>query len=204
MSASQDDVFVRQGFGGRLGLSGRPGLLLVDFVNGFADPAVLGGGNIGPAIRATVPVLAEARRRGWPVAYSRIVFAADGSDANLFTRKVPRLLALTEDAPAAAIVPELAPREGELVIRKTAPSAFRGTPSLEGWLKARQVESLAVAGCTTSGCVRASVMDAMDAGIRPLVLSDCVGDRALEPHQASLFDIAQKYGDVLTAAELLP
>lgn len=199
---SQDqDVYQQQGFGGRLGLHGRPALLLVDFVNGFADPDRFGGGNIADAIEATVPVLAEARRRGWPVVHTRIVFADDDADANVFTLKVPGLLGLKETDPASAIVERLAPMDGEWVLRKTVPSAFFGT-GLAAWLTQRGVGTLVVTGCTTSGCVRASVVDAMSHGFRPLVLEDCVGDRALAPHRANLFDMAQKNADVMPWAAL--
>lgn len=201
-SALEMDVYQRQGFGNRLGIDGRLGLLIVDFVNGFADPTRFGGGNITPAIASTTQVLQQARALGWPVAHSRIVFAEDGADANVFALKVPELLTLTEGAAASAIVPELAPIDGELVVRKTNPSAFHGGPALAAWLTQRGVSTLVVAGCTTSGCVRASVVDAMTLGFRPVVLSDCVGDRALKAHDASLFDIGQKYGDVITTAEL--
>lgn len=202
MSEKTEAVYERQGFGRSLGLQGRIGLLIVDFVNGFADPAIFGGGNIPAAIDRTVTVLAEARRRGWPVAHSRIVYADDGSDATIFSIKVPGMLTLTEAAPASAIVPQLTPAAGELVVRKTNPSAFFGT-GLAPWLTQKGVETLLVAGCTTSGCVRASVVDAMGHGFRPVVLSDCVGDRALAPHEANLFDIAQKYGDVVPADRVL-
>ncbi|WP_372396372.1 isochorismatase family protein [Azospirillum sp. HJ39] len=202
MSDRTEAVYERQGFGRSLGLQGRIGLLIVDFVNGFADPAIFGGGNIPAAIDRTVTVLAEARSRSWPVAHSRIVYADDGSDATIFSVKVPGMLTLTEAAPASAIVPQLTPAAGELVVRKTNPSAFFGT-SLAPWLTQKGVETLLVAGCTTSGCVRASVVDAMGHGFRPVVLSDCVGDRALAPHEANLFDIAQKYGDVVPADRVL-
>ena len=182
--------------------SRRIGLLIVDFVNGFADPALFGGGNILDAIARTVPLLAAARAQGWPVAHSRIVFAQDNADANVFGLKVPGLLALKEDAPASAIVPQLAPRAGELVVRKTEPSAFFGTP-LAAWLTQRGVRTLLVAGATTSGCVRASVVDAMSHGFRPLVVEDCVGDRALGPHEANLFDMRQKYAAVLPRDDAL-
>ncbi len=199
----EDDeaVYRRQGFGTRLGLSGSLGLLIVDFVNGFADPGSFGGGNIAEAIQATTRLLAEARVRRWPIAHSRIVFADDASDANVFSLKVPSLLKLTEHSPLSAIVPQLAPREGELVVRKTVPSAFFGT-GLAPWLTQRGVSTLVVAGTTTSGCVRASVVDAMSFGFRPIVLSDCVGDRALPPHDANLFDMDQKCADVLTSSAL--
>lgn len=191
-------VYRRQGFGASLGLEPPFGLLIIDFVNGFADPAVFGGGNIPQAIAATVPVLALARRKSWPVAHSRIVYADDGSDANVFSTKVPGMLTLKEDAHNSAVVPQLAPQAGELVVRKNVPSAFFGT-SLAPWLTAKGVRTLLVAGCVTSGCVRASVVDAMCWGFRPVVLADCVGDRALEPHRASLFDMEQKYADVRTS-----
>ena len=201
-SALEMDVYQRQGFGKRLGIEGQVGLLIVDFVNGFADPTRFGGGNIPPAIASTAQVLQQARALGWPVAHSRIVFAEDSADANIFALKIPELLTLTEGAPTSAIVPQLAPVDGELVVRKTNPSAFHGGPALAAWLTQRGVRTLVVTGCTTSGCVRASVVDAMTLGFRPIVLSDCVGDRALKAHDSSLFDIGQKYGDVITSAEL--
>ncbi|MEN3291594.1 MAG: maleamate amidohydrolase [Burkholderiales bacterium] len=197
-----ENVYQRQGFGAGLGIKGNIGLLIVDFVNGFADPAVFGGGNIRDAITVTARVLAEARRRKWPVAHSRIVYADNGSDATIFSTKVPGMQTLKEDAAISHIVPELTPVDGELVVRKTVPSAFFGT-GLTPWLVQHRVETLLVAGATTSGCVRASVVDAMCYGFRPIVLSDCVGDRALAPHEANLFDMDQKYADVRTFADFL-
>jgi maleamate amidohydrolase len=195
-------TYQRQGFGASLPLTGPVGLLLVDFVNGFADPQQFGGGNIREAISNSVSLLQAARERGWSIAHSRIVFADDDADQNIFTIKVPGMLTLKEHDSASAIVPELAPLAGELVVRKTVPSAFFGT-SLAAWLTQRGVQTLVVAGCVTSGCVRASVVDAMSWGFRPLVVSDCVGDRALGPHEASLFDMAQKYAAVMSRDEAL-
>ncbi|WP_211099891.1 isochorismatase family protein [Azospirillum brasilense] len=202
MSVAEQAVYERQGFGQALGIQGRIGLLIVDFVNGFADPAVFGGGNIAPAIARTAQVLEKARAMGWAVAHSRIVYADDGSDGNVFSIKVPGMQTLTEHAAISAIVPELTPVPGELVVRKTVPSAFFGT-GLAPWLTQRGVETLLIAGATTSGCVRASVVDAMCHGFRPVVMADCVGDRALAPHEANLFDIGQKYGDVVPAEHVL-
>ncbi|WP_236589703.1 isochorismatase family protein [Ramlibacter aurantiacus] len=173
------------------------GLLIVDFVNGFADPAAFGGGNIGPAIECTRTLLAQARTRQWPIAHTRIVYQDDGADANVFTLKVPTLLALHEDSPGSQIVSQLQPVAGELVVRKTNPSGFFGTP-LASWLANRGVQTLLIAGCTTSGCVRASVVDAMCHGFRPLVVTDCVGDRSLQAHEANLFDMDQKYATLMT------
>ncbi|GBQ35359.1 isochorismatase family protein [Gluconacetobacter azotocaptans] len=202
MTETNNALYQRQGFGRQLGIVGQVGLLIVDFVNGFADPAAFGGGNIPQAIAQTKPLLATARRLGWPVAHTRIVFADDGSDANVFSAKVPSMLGLTETNPTSAIVPELAPLAGEYVVRKTVPSAFSGTP-LASWYAHRGVQTLVVAGCVTSGCVRASVIDAMSLGFRPIVVADCVGDRAIGPHEANLFDMAQKCGDVMPYETLL-
>ncbi|BET10497.1 N-carbamoylsarcosine amidohydrolase [Pandoraea sputorum] len=196
------DTYQRQSFGNPLQPKAPVGLLIVDFVNGFANPDVFGGGNIAQAIENTVPLLAFARERHWPVAHTRIVFADDGADHNIFTEKVPGMLKLLEHASGSAIVPELTPVEGELVVRKTVPSAFFGT-SLAAWLAQRGVQTLVVAGAVTSGCVRASVVDAMQYGFRPFVLSDCVGDRAIAPHDANLFDMAQKYAAVMPRDEAM-
>ena len=202
MTTTDLKPYTDQGFGAQFQLEGSKGLLIVDFVNGFADPDVFGGGNIRDAIKATIPLLAFARNKKWPVAYSRIVFADDDSDQNIFTQKVPGLLTLKEHTHNSAIVSELASVAGELVVRKTIPSAFFGT-MLTAWLAQRGVQTLFIAGAVTSGCVRASVVDAMSNGFKPVVLSDCVGDRALGPHEANLFDIRQKYAMVMTAEEAM-
>jgi maleamate amidohydrolase len=198
----EEGIYRSQGFGHRLGLHGPFGLLIVDFVVGFADPAVFGGGNISAAIAATVKTLAEARRRGWPVAHSRVVFSDAAARGNAFCDKVPTLKGLTEEARIGAIVADLTPTDDELVVRKTVPSAFFET-NLRSWLTQRGVRTLLVAGTTTSGCVRASVVDALSCGFRPIVLLDCVGDRALGPHEASLFDLDQKYADVMSFSDFI-
>src|SRR5690606_25843093 len=131
----------------------------------------------------------------WPIAHTRVVYADDGSDAGAFTRKSPGLLKLTETSELSQIVPALTPAPGELVIRKRQASAFFGT-ELAGWLQWKRVDTLLVTGCTTSGCVRATVVDAVAHNLRTIVVTDCVGDRASGPHQANLFDMGQKYADL--------
>lgn len=195
MSPDQD-IYQKQGFGGALAPKAPYGLLIVDFVNGFADPRTFGGGNIDQAIECTRGLLAAARHRGWPVVHTRVVYQDDGADATIMALKVPSLLTLREHAPESQIVPQLQPVSGELVLRKTNPSAFVGT-SLAAWLSQRGVQTLLIAGCTTSGCVRASVVDAMCHGFRPLLVTDCVGDRSLHAHEANLFDMQQKYATLM-------
>lgn len=200
--SADNSIYKKQGFGTAMAPVPPFGLLIVDFVNGFTDPESFGGGNIAAAVDRTQGLLLEARARKWPVAHTRVVYQDDGADANIFALKVPSILTLREDAHASQIVPQLQPVEGELVIRKIHPSAFFGT-SLAGWFSQRGVRSVLVTGCTTSGCVRASVVDAMCHGFRPVVVTDCVGDRSLSAHEANLFDMEQKYATLLTRDNLL-
>lgn len=196
------DVYKKQQFGQKTGFGKTPALLVIDFVNGFHDPEILGGGNIADAVIATKPLLDFCRERTLPIIFTRIVYAEDGSDASLWCQKVPRLASLTETAPASQVVDALKPRAGEVVLRKTQASSFFGT-HLNAVLVSRGVDTLIVTGCTTSGCVRATVIDAMSMNYRTVVATDCVGDRALAPHDANLFDMGQKYSDLMTGAEVM-
>jgi maleamate amidohydrolase len=195
------DIYAKQGFAGSIGMGTRPALVIVDFLVGFTDPAHFGGGNILAAIAGTEKLLAFARAKTWPITHTRVVYADDGSDCGGFTRKVPALRRLTETSPLTQIVPELTPAPGELILRKRNASAFFGT-ELVGWLAARQVDTLVVAGCTTSGCVRATVIDSCSHNFRTIVALDGVGDRAAGPHEANLFDMKQKYADLMTNKEI--
>jgi maleamate amidohydrolase len=199
---SELDIYARQGFAQKIGIGGAPALVMVDFVLGFTDPAHFGGGNINDAIARTVDLLAFARKHHWPIAHTRVVYADDGSDAGAFTRKAPGLLKLTETSPLSQIVDDLRPNPGELVIRKRQASAFFGT-EFSSWLLWNRVDTLFVTGCTTSGCVRATVVDAVAHNLRTIVVTDGVGDRALGPHEANLFDMGQKYADLMTSAEIM-
>ncbi|WP_322992902.1 isochorismatase family protein [Limnohabitans sp.] len=195
-------IYRHQGLGGTSGIGRQCALILVDFVNGFVDVDQLGGPHIQAAADQTVALLAYFRAQGLPIVHTRVVFSSDGADVNIFALRVPPLQKLTEEANASQIVPQLEPLGGEWVIRKQSASAFFET-GLAGWLLQRGVDTAVITGCTTSGCVRASVVDAMQHNLRTLVISDCVGDRALEPHAANLFDMQQKYADVMTRDEFI-
>ena len=202
MSANDLDVYKKQSFGHSMGMGESVALLLIDFTVGFNDPEQFGGGNIDAAVKRTVGLLDYARRMRLPVAYTKVIYNKDGSNAGVFALKQPRLKTLTQDNPASDIVPELYPREGELVISKTEASGFFATP-LAPWLAMRRVDTVIVTGATTSGCVRASVIDAMQHNFRPIVARDCVGDRAIGPHEANLFDMQQKYADLMDRDEII-
>jgi len=196
------DIYKTQNFGNRLGFGRRAALVIVDFTVGFNDPKLFGGGNIDAAIRRTVGLLAFFREQQLPVVFTRVVYADDKSDAGVFAMKAPSLLMLTETHPAGQVVPEVAPLPGEYMVRKTQASAFFGT-GLAPWLVQQGADTLVVTGCTTSGCVRATVVDAMQHNFRPIVARDCVGDRAIGPHEANLFDMGQKYADLMERDEII-
>lgn len=193
---NKEDIYRKQNLGNTSGVGSRCGLILVDFVNGFVDETQFGGPHIVQAVKETVPLLAAFRKAQLPVVHTRVVFADDGANKNVFCLKVPPLLQLTEHAHASQTVPELTPTAGEWVLRKTSASAFFST-GLSEWLHLRGVDTAVIVGCTTSGCIRASVVDAMQFNFRTIVIEDCVGDRAIEPHDANLFDMRQKYADVM-------
>jgi len=198
----RDEIYQHQGFGDTSGLGRRCALLLVDYVNGFVDLDQFGGPMIEAASRQTVELLDAFRRLALPVAHTRVVFEADGSNINQFATKVKPLQKLTEDAPGSQIVAWLTPRDGERVVRKQSASAFFNT-GLADWMRFRGVDTVVVTGCTTSGCVRASVVDSLQHDFRTVVVTDCVADRAIEPHTANLFDMGQKYADLMERDRLI-
>lgn len=181
---------------GLIGFGQRPALLIVDFVNGFLYRPQLADNNIAEAVHRTQPLLDAARTAGIPVVHTRIVYAEDGSDAGIWRLKSPRLTKLTETAEASQITASLAPRSGEKVLRKRQPSAFFGT-DLTAHLISRGVDTVIVAGCTTSGCIRATVVDAISNNFRPMLAVECIGDRCAERHEASLMEMGQKYADLM-------
>ncbi len=191
------DICQKQNSGNSSGFGDRLALLIVDFVNGFADPNQFGGGILGGPITATAALLASARKAKIPIAFTRVVYADDGSDAGVFCDKAPGLKNLTEHSEPGQVVNALAPAGGEYVLRKTKPSALLGT-NFAAWLVSRQVGALLVTGCTTSGRVRASVANSMSCNFRTVCVTDCICDRALKPHEANIFDMGQKNADLVS------
>jgi nicotinamidase-related amidase len=199
-----DADYRAHGLAGRVGFGARPALLVVDFIRAYTTPGspLYAAPGVPDAVRASVPVLAAARQAGVPVLYTTVAYAPDGRDGGIFVKKVPALLGLTRDSPLAQIVDELAPAPADLVIEKKYASAFFGT-HLGATLTSWGIDTLILVGCSTSGCIRATAVDGMQHGFRVIVPRECVGDRAPGPHEANLFDINGKYGDVVTVEELL-
>jgi maleamate amidohydrolase len=194
--------YKRRGFAGRVGFGVRPALLVVDFINAFTGRGSPLASNLDTEVEATRQLLASARDCNIPVAFTTVEYDDGFRDAGVFIKKVPSLSVLRKGSPLVEVDERLAPRANEHLIVKKYASAFFGTP-LASTLTAAGVDTLIITGCTTSGCVRASAVDACQHGFLAIVVRECVGDRAPEPHEANLFDIDAKYGDVVTLEETL-
>lgn len=192
----------RGAFDGRLGFGERPALILVDFVEAyFAEDSPLYAGVDG-ALASALRIRDAARMAGIPVLYTNVVYHRGGADGGIFYRKVPALAAFEAGNPLGGWPAGLSPAENEFVISKQYPSAFFGT-SLAAMLTASRVDSLIITGLTTSGCVRATCIDAVSHGFIPIVVADACGDRHQAPHDANLFDMNAKYADVVGEAEVI-
>lgn len=186
-----------------VGFGERPALLVVDFLNAYTTPsAPLYAPAVVQAIEATTPVLRAARDHGVPVVFTRVAYSKGALEGGVFVKKVPVLRTLTEGSILADVVPALAPEPKEPILTKHYASAFFGT-ALAPMLTALGVDTVILTGCSTSGCIRATAVDGMQHGFRVIVARECVGDRAPEPHEANLFDIQSKYGDVRSRADVL-
>lgn len=190
-------------FDGRIGFGSRPAVLVVDFINAYTTPgSPLYALDVVTAVHQSVDLLALARSKNVPVIYTKVLYNKNYRDGGIFVQKVPVLKTLVEGEPLAEIVPELSPAESDVIIVKQYASAFFGTP-LAAALTALGVDTVILTGCSTSGCIRASAVDGMQYGFRVIVPRECVGDRHPAPHEANLFDIHSKYGDVVSRQEVM-
>ena len=191
------------GFHGRAGRGERPARLVVDMSLGFTDPESPLACDLEAVVSSLRRLLAEARRAGVPVVYTTVAYDEGGKrTAAAFIDKVPALLTLEAGSRWVEIDPRLAPEPGEPVLAKLFASAFFGT-ALSSLLTAAGCDSVIVTGASTSGCVRATVVDALQHGYRPVVPREAVGDRNRDAHEANLYDIDAKYGDVVSVEEAL-
>lgn len=186
-------------FDGRLVAGLSPALLIVDVVMAYLDPASPLYAGVEAALASNVRLAAAARAAGVPVVFTNVVYQAGGADGGLFYRKIPALKAFDAGSPLGAFPPALQPLAHEIVVSKQYASAFFGT-SLASTLNAMRVDTLLVTGFSTSGCVRASALDALQHGFVPLVVADACGDRHPDPHRANLFDLQAKYAEVVDEA----
>lgn len=194
-------VYRDAGFTGGFALGTRPALLVVDLSLGFTDPTFPLGSDSEDVLTSTAVLLEVARRRGVMVVFTTIAYDEATRFATAWVRKAPSLALLEVGSAWVELHPRLNRQPDEALLVKTGASAFFGTP-LHAMLAARGIDTVLVLGATTSGCVRASVVDAVQHGYDTFVVTDCCADRATEPHEANLFDMTAKYADAMTAEEV--
>ena len=183
-------------FDGALLPGKHPALLMVDVVRAYLDPQSPLYAAAEAALASNVRLAAAARKVGVPIIFTNVEYQAGGLDGGHFFRKVPALKAFLKGSPLGLFPAELEPLEGELVVTKQYASAFFGT-SLASSLASMGVDTLLITGFSTSGCVRASTLDALQHGFIPIVVRDACADRHPAPHEANLFDLQAKYAEVI-------
>ncbi|MCS6924934.1 MAG: isochorismatase family protein [Candidatus Binatia bacterium] len=206
MSQPEDKhlIYQRAQLGHPLGYGKHPAVAVIDLQIGFTVPERSPlAGNLDSVVAATNMLIAAARKKHRPVIFTVVGYDPHRQDdAGLWPQKAPSLRLLTLGSELVELDPRLDRHPTDLVIVKKYASAFFGT-YLASTLTMKGIDTLIVTGCTTSGCVRATVMDALAHGFRPIVPLEAVGDRAREPHEANLFDIGSKYGDVVPLSEVI-
>jgi nicotinamidase-related amidase len=192
-----------EGFHGRAGFGKKPALIVIDMSVGFTDPGSPLHCDLEDVVEAIGRLLAAARAARLPVVYTTVAYDDAAKErAAVFIEKVPALLTLEAGSRFVEIEPRLAPQPGEPVLTKLFASAFYGT-TLASLLMVQQCDGIIVTGASTSGCVRATAVDALQHGYRVVVPREAVGDRNADAHEANLYDIDAKYGDVLSVEDVL-
>lgn len=191
------------GFGGRGGFGRRPALAIIDMTLGFTDPESPLSCDLEEPVANIARLLEVARHAEIPVVFTTVAYReSDKLTAAAFIDKVPALLTLEAGTRWAEIDPRIAPRETEPVLNKLFASGFFGT-GLPSLLTAAGVDTLIITGASTSGCVRATAVDALQYGFRPVIPREAVGDRNPDAHEANLYDVDAKYGDVVSVEEVI-
>ncbi len=204
MARSEGDLAANYAgaFDGRLPFGHRPALLLIDLVEAYLQPGSPLYAGIEPALESAVRMTAAARKAGIPIVFTNVEYQPGGADGGVFYRKVPALKAFERGSPLGAFPAVLAPQDDDIVITKRYASAFFAT-HLAATFTALGVDTVLICGTSTSGCVRASALDACQHGFLPFVVRDACGDRHQAPHEANLFDLQAKYAEVVSEAEAI-
>jgi nicotinamidase-related amidase len=196
------ELYNEDNFGKRTGSGDRPALIVIDLINAFTDPDTGLGGEFDEVIDQTKKLLEIFRNYNFPRYFTTVAYEESYGDAGVFIEKIPALRELQLGTEAVKVDERIAPKDDERVILKKYASAFFGT-DLSTELTTDGVDTLVIVGVTTSGCIRATAVDSLQEGYRTIVPADAVGDRAEKPHQANLFDIDAKYGDVVKTDNLI-
>lgn len=197
-----DDDYAKAGFGRRLGFGARPALLVVDIVEAYLDEASPLYAKVEDEFAAAQRVLKACREAAWPVVFSNVEYGEGCVDAGFFFKKTPALACFVKGNPYGRFPDGMSPEAGEILVTKQYASAFFGT-SLASTLRAIGVDTCLIVGFTTSGCIRATALDALQHGFRPILVDEACGERDVRIHNANMFDLNAKYADVIKLADAL-
>jgi nicotinamidase-related amidase len=199
----EQEIYNRGGWGGLVGYGRRPALIVVDMYRAFVDPAYPYSSAAAPATARVIRRLLDAAREaGCPVFFSAAKRRTIPAERGRWKTSAVNAKPVMADPAAYEIVPELAPRPGESVLIKSAPSAFFGT-DLVSYLIYHNVDTVIVTGTVTSGCVRDTALDAFNHNFRVIVPEEAVCDRGITSHKVTLFDLHMKYADVVPVSGVL-
>ncbi|WP_420434862.1 isochorismatase family protein [Candidatus Poriferisocius sp.] len=196
------DDYLQAGFSNRLGFGRQPALVVVDFCQAYLEPDSRLYAGVEEARESCIRLLAAARGVQIPVLHTRVEFQPGGADGGVFFRKVGALECFVRGNPLGHYGEGLEPTSDEVVVVKQYASGFFGT-SLASTLTSLGIDTLIITGVSTSGCVRATALDACQHGFVPIVVRDACGDRDRSIHEANLFDLDAKYADVVSEQEVL-
>jgi len=204
MSEELDENYSRANYHSAQTWGSRPALVLIDFAQAYFDEAypLFGGQGCQSALDNAARLAPAARAAGIPVIFTEVKYQPGGLDGGAFYSKVPALSCFDAGTDSQRLADGLSMEVDDILITKQYPSAFFGT-SLDATLRWLKVDTLLLTGVTTSGCIRATCIDSISHGFVTLVVSDAVGDRAQEPHDANLYDMSAKYADLLTTEEAI-
>ncbi len=203
MTTSESDIeanYAVGGFGGSLPWGTRPAVIVVDLCVAYLQEGSPLYANVESTRESAERIVDVARRHDVPVIFTRVEFEPGGIDGGLFFKKVTSLQSFERGNPLADFPVAPRPRPGEVVVTKQYASAFFAT-SLASTMNAMRIDTAIITGVSTSGCVRATALDALQYGFVPLVVREAVGDRHPGPHEANLFDLQAKYADVISEAQ---
>lgn len=200
---SDEEFFAERGFGLRIGFGEKPAVIVIDVINAFTNPGMMLGANLDNEIDEINRLVDAAHARGTPVIFTTVMYEdKDFKDAGIWALKQKGVITLKAGTPEIEVDERLHQELDDSLLSKKYASCFYGT-DLVSRLLAHNVDTLIITGCTTSGCVRATAVDACQVGFRPMVVREAVGDRSQAAHDQSLFDLNAKYADVVSTDEVV-
>lgn len=206
VNSNEAQFFKDRGFGLKIGFGKRPAVLVIDMIRAFTDytnPEMMLAANLDKQLDETKRILDVARPKQIPIIFTTVAYDDNAfKDAGIWALKQKGVITLRSGTPQIEVDPVLNFKQGDMLLTKKYASAFFGT-DLVSRLASQQIDTLILTGCTTSGCVRASAVDALSYGYRPMVVREAVGDRSQAAHEQSLFDLEAKYADVVGTQDVI-